>query len=214
MMMDESRVFERESGRRCIAPDLDQSSRCSEKGVGLAEILVIVALAGIMLAILIPNLTYQRVKYRTLGAMIKLQQIHTQARFEALRRHRQTWLEVNEAEMTVTLWGDSTVSPNGTLETGIDEMVSRHRFAGWLEFSRGGGGNAVDYFGAGYNTIEYRTDGSIVTPGTTSAPALYFTDLVGNATRLRVNAVTGSPHIEMLGAEGWTDHAERWTWKY
>jgi len=212
--MDESRVFGKNPGRSCLAPDHDQASRRSEKGVSFVEIVIVLALGGLILVISIPNLRYQRVKYRTLGAMFDLQQIHNQARFEALRRHRQTWLEVNEAGMTVTLWGDSTASPNGSLETGADELVSRHRFDGWLTFSRAGGGNAVDYFGAGYNTIGYRTDGSIVTPGTTSEPALYFTDVVGNAVRLRVNSVTGTPHIEMQDAGRWTDHAERWIWKY
>lgn len=197
-----------------VASDLDRSPRPDEGGFTLTEILVVLALVGIILVISIPNLHSQRVKYRTQSALLELQQIHTEARFEALRRHRQTWLVVDDDAMTLTLWGDSTAAPNGVLETATDEVVTRHRISDWLELSRSGGGNAVDYSGSGSgDTLGYRTDGSVITSGVGVAPALYFVDFVGNALRLRVNAVTGAPRVEMFVGGIWTDRTERWTWK-
>jgi hypothetical protein len=167
-----------------------------------------------ILVVVIPDLTYQRVKYRTMGAICDLQQIHARARFEALHRHRQTWLVVDEDASTATLWGDSTVSPNGVLETGVDEILDRRRIPDWLGFSRTGRGRSVDYFGPNNDTIEYRPDGSFVAGGTNMVPALYLTDRKGNELRLRVNTVTGSTRVEMPVDNGWTGRVEKWIWEF
>ncbi len=185
-----------------------------EAGMTLVEIITAVAMAAMVLVVVIPNLTYQRAKYRTIEAISELQQIHTRARFEALHRHRQTWLVIEEDSVTATLWGDSTAFPNGVLEVGVDEILDRYRVPDWLEFRRTGRGKAVDYFGPDYDTIEYRPDGSIVAGGATTVPALYFADRNGNALRLRINTVTGSSSVEMPIDGGWTGQTERWTWEF
>jgi len=180
----------------------------------LVELLVALGVAAMILIIVAPNLTYQRVKYRTMGAVTELQHLHERARFEALHRHRQTWLVIDEDGRSATLWGDSTASPSGALELGADEILARFRVPDWLEFRRGGSGRAVDYFGPNYDTIEYRPDGSLVAGGTTTAPALYFSDRKGNELRLRVNIVTGSPRVERPIDGEWTGRKESWIWAF
>jgi Tfp pilus assembly protein FimT len=178
------------------------------------ELLIAIAVAGMLLGVVASNMSYQRVKYRTLGGISRLQHIHSQARFEALHRHRQTWVVIDEDALTATLWGDSTTSPNGVLEVGVDEILDSYRVPNWFEFRKAGNGRAVDYFGSNHDTIEFRPDGSFVAAGTSSVPALYFADRKGNAFRLLVNAVSGSTKIQMPIEGGWTGRKERWTWTF
>ncbi len=184
--------------------------RGMQRGYTLIEILVVVALIGIILVIAIPNMRRARVRAHMLEQVRSLRQGVALGRINAIRAGTPVVLGLAAGTGTVfRLWED----PNGNeaYDSGERIVWERH-LAGDItiaEDTTRGLRTLTD----GSKGVVFRRDGVVLASaaGDAGYGAVTLTDRNSNVVRISIASGTGTVVVEMPdGSGGWTTDMKHW----
>ena len=197
-----------------------------ERGMTLVEIIIVLAILGMIAVIAVPNLFRFRVRARAIEALRGLVGIVEFARAEALKRHSVVTVHFNDEMKQFTVFEDWTTDTAGTndnglydageavlmtrlLSEGLDPEANPSTDVSVFDLTSGSEVCGTDC----YHVASYGSGGAL--SGAGGGGGLYFTDMPGNHFRLSINTVTGAARTEKwISGSDWSARREDWVWKY
>jgi len=184
--------------------------RAGVRGFTLIEILVVVALVGIILVIAIPNMRRARVRAHMLEQVRSIRQGVALGRINAIRAGSTVVLGLDAGTGTLfRLWQDT--NGNEAFDSG-ERIVWERYLAGDITIAEDSDRQLRSLTGGGKGVV-FRRDGVVEASvtGDTGYGAVTLTDRNSNTVRISVASGTGTVVVEMPdGSGGWTTDLKYW----